>query len=93
VCLSTVDIDADGTASPAVIQDNVDVGKETGPSVNVAFCNILLCSNIPVVPIIIVPTAIHEGTWWPHGGHGLLVSKALFSYEFSINSCPYPWAF
>ena len=27
VCLSTVTLDDDGTASPAVIQDNVDVGK------------------------------------------------------------------
>jgi hypothetical protein len=41
VCLSTVEIDADGTASPAVIQDNVDVGKETG-SVDVMFLDTAL---------------------------------------------------
>ena len=37
MCLSTVELDSDGTASPAVIQDNVDVGKETGSSAEAMF--------------------------------------------------------
>ena len=45
VCLSTVELDSDGTASPAVIQDNVDVGKYL-------FSSILTCAQMS--PLILI---------------------------------------